>query len=418
MKKALLMSLSLTAILVTGAAASAVQIQMKNGILLKGEIVSSDTSSLIIQELDLGLLKLSQEKILKIEPLNKELKEEKVFSGISRREKSFEPYPRKPRKKKPVSINLGGGLGLIEGGDLNGMIKDYNQLFKDYGQLLPDEDLEIDWSQFRWSPNFSGEFFFNFSRYMSVSLAAGYLTKTNPGNLAYTILDSWTGDDPLSAYQLISEQDSYAAEPEHKLTVIPLTLSFYLYLPMDSFADFYIKAGAGYYSGKLEYRESYQSEYSYQEEYYDSGDNYLFSWIEEYSYGGTLTYEAKSKTIGFHAGAGFDLKFSSFLSLVIEGGYRWVEFTDWEGEASDSWSYYARWGWTDIGLTEDSGSQSDSWDGKIWHHENYDPDLNKSYANINLYKEEPQPDEYTRNIRPAEIKMSGLALRAGIKISF
>ncbi len=417
MKKGLLkLFLLLIPVMLLACFSSAAQIHLKNGIVLRGEIVSSDENSVIFNEQDMGVLKLSNEKILKIVE-GKEVKEEKINPApLKLQEDYFDAYARDLRRKGPISFSFSGGMSNINGGDFNEVIQSINEAFETIGSLLPDATLSLDWEEVKWIPSYKGELLLNLSPFFSIGLGGGYLTKTNPGILSFSYGDSWLGDDPLSDYQNVFEDNDIAMDAEHKLTVIPLTFSLYLYVPMGNMADFFITGGAGYYLGKLEATQTYESDYDYQEDYYDSSDTYLFSYYDRFAVEGTKIYEATCNAIGYHGGAGLDIKFSPNMSLVIEGNYRSVTFSDWEGNATDDWDYYMKWGFSSTYI-EDSGTVNEEFEGQLWYYESVDSLEGITMAQIDLFEEEPDSEDY-KNIRLAEINLNGFSFRAGIKISF
>lgn len=393
---------------------SAAQIHLKNGVVLRGEIVSSDENSVIINEQDMGMLKLSNEKILKIVK-RKEVRKEKTYSApLELQDDYFDAYARDLRRKGRMSFSFSGGMSSISGGDFNETIESINTTFESIQALFPDAYIDLDWKEVKWIPSFKGEVQLNLTPFFSIGLGGGYLTKTNPGILDFSLEDIWIGEDAASDYQLVFEDNLLKMDDEHKLTVIPLTFSIYLYVPMGNMADFFITGGAGYYLGKLDATQIYENDYDYQEDYYDSSDTYLFSYLDRFTYEGTKIYEATANTIGYHAGAGLDIKFSPNMSLVIEGNYRYVKLSDWEGNATDDYDYYEIYGYSGS-ITENSGTVNEEFKGNLWYYESNLGGL--LMAQIDLFKDEPDPDDFS-NIRPAEIDLSGFSVRAGIKITF
>jgi opacity protein-like surface antigen len=187
---------------------------------------------------------------------------------------------------------------------------------------------------------------------------------------------------------------------------------------MGNAADFFITGGAGYYLGKIENNMTFQEDEKYQADYYSSADgSYLYSYLEEYSSDLTETVEAKCNTIGYHAGAGFSINLSPNLSFVIEGFYRYVNFKKWEVDYTYDESWHGRDGWSDWGYEEYNGTDSYSFeDGKLWFYEGK-TDLG-TYDNIIPSEEEPEESDYIKNVRLAEINLTGFSFRAGIKITF
>lgn len=396
---------------------SAAQIHLKNGIVLRGEIVSSDENSVIFNEQDMGMLKLSNEKILKIVE-GKEVKEEKTYSAaLKLQEDYFDEYARDLRRKGPISFSFSGGLSNINGGDLNASIIGINEQWEDLSGDFTGADFNSDLEEFGWINNFKGELLLNLSSYMSIAFGAEYLSKNNTGIMSFNYEDSEAYY--VNGYYVDSSDDvSISGESEYKLTAIPLTASLYFFIPMGNTADFFITGGAGYYLGRIELNETPQVDYLYQADYYDTADDsYLYRYLEEYSSNGTITVEAKCNTIGYHAGAGFSINLSPNLSFVFEGLYRYVNFKKWEVDYTYDESWHEKYGWSDLGYEEDSGTYSDSFeDGKLWFYENK-TDLG-TYDSITPSEEELEESAYIKNVRLAEINLTGFSFRAGIKITF
>lgn len=400
--------------------AFAAQIYLKNGSIIEGEIVLIDDTSVTIREPALGILKISREKIIKIEHSleEKDVKKERVEVEIPKQKELYDfEYPTEKTGKKLMSIYLGGGLNNISGGDFNGMIKDWNEAYKDYDDYFLTADYSADWKEFRWLQNLKGEILFNLSPSFSMGLGVEYLIKKNKGNLTSDYEDSETFDESGYYYNVFIEANDLW-EPEYKLSAIPITFNVYFFIPISSIGEVFITGGVGFYFGRLEYNEPYEYIEEYLEDYYGDDDTYWYSWIDNYSYTGTYIYEAKCNQIGFHGGIGFDIKLFSNISLVVESNYRYVNFKNWEGSGSDNWSWDWEYGWSDLGLDYMSGSESESWEGKIWYWEYNDSDTAKQYKRIFLLEEEPEVSGEIKNVRQAEINLNGFSLRLGIRFSF
>ena len=400
--------------------AFAAQIYLKNGSIIEGEIVLIDDTSVTIREPALGILKISREKIIKIEHSleEKDVKKERVEVEIPKQKELYDfEYPTEKTGKKLMSIYLGGGLNNISGGDFNGMIKDWNEAYKDYDDYFLTADYSADWKEFRWLQNLKGEILFNLSPSFSMGLGVEYLIKKNKGNLTSDYEDSETFDESGYYYNVFIEANDLW-EPEYKLSAIPITFNVYFFIPISSIGEVFITGGVGFYFGRLEYNEPYEYIEEYLEDYYGDDDTYWYSLIDNYSYTGTYIYEAKCNQIGFHGGIGFDIKLFTNISLVVESNYRYVNFKNWEGSGSDNWSWDWEYGWSDLGLDYMSGSESESWEGKIWYWEYNDSDTAKQYKRIFLLEEEPEVSGEIKNVRQAEINLNGFSLRLGIRFSF
>ena len=163
---------------------------------------------------------------------------------------------------------------------------------------------------------------------------------------------------------------------------IPILLSGYYYLPLGSKTKAYLRAGAGYYFGKLNS--------NVREEATVAG---LTIWEENET-------EAKDSGFGFHGAVGFEFDLSKAVALFTEATGRYVQLNNWEGENT----YSAAWG-------------SDKEKGFFWYAEKLNHETGKHYATLLMLPHEPTWAEY-RNVRKAEFNFSGYALKLGVRVGF
>ena len=427
----------------------AAKIHLKNGSIIGGEIISFDNTSVTIIEPVLGTMKVSKDKIINIGPLlaNKaakkriiepEIQKPKVqeparkavlpqFSKTKRaiQEPILPEFLSEQREKKRISLYLSGGISIINGGDLNGVIRDINQLVNDWNDpSLTDDwddslltDYSADWKEIELIQNWKGEVIINLSPSFSFGLGVEYLdTKKKKGTI--TLNDAYSGTEDIGLdYYNYSKKYYDSFEPEQQLIVIPLTFNFYYFIPIFNIAEFFLKGGVSYNFARLKYNETYQDDHDKQEDYYASDATFWYTLIDNDLKNGTYSYEAKSKETGFQVGGGFDIKLFSFISLVVEGTYRYINFKDWTGDGSDDLSWDEQWGRSDLDYSTDSGNKSDALEGRIWYYEIYDSATDKEYGYMSLHEEEPWL-EFIKNVRAAKINLNGYSLRAGIKINF
>ena len=423
----------------------AAKIHLRNGYTVTGEIISSDDTSVTIRVPALGIMKIAKYKITKIEPPLEASPEEKELTNEIIEPQTPEPKAQKPprgavlpqqskkksagqkpiiadflgsrRAKKRVSLLLSGGLTVIDGGDLNSVIRDYKQLVNDWNGSY-DTDYTADWNESERITNWKGELLINITPSFSFGLGVEYLNhKIQRGNIVLN--DSDNGTANLGSYYYnYSEIDDYSFAPQQELTIIPVTFNLYYFVPIGNIAEIFVTAGVSYNIGRLKYNETYQSDYDYIADYYGSDDTFWYTYINNSTEDGTYNYSVKSNETGIQAGLGFDIKPFSFISLVVEGTYRQVDFKTWVGSADDNWSVDEQYGRSDLGLITDSRNESGTWNGRIWYYEVYDSDLDKQYGFLSLHEEAPEADDITKNVREANININGFSLRAGIRISF
>lgn len=263
------------------------------------------------------------------------------------------------------NLKISGGYGTTTTGDVQAMTDGINDLLADaaaLGGFTVTDTLE----NVKWGSEFEGEFVFNFSKKFGVGLGVEYIRRTN---------------DSLGAIEFGAlTRLSLSWEPVY--TATPIKLSGYYRLPFGSNMNAYLKAGVGYYSAKIAYTIRNEEEL-------------LGIVVYEQQDG-----EAKDNGLGFHGGLGWEMRVAQNVAFFVEGTGRYVNLKDWDVENT---------------TTSSSGKHFET--GKFWHAEEYNPESGKFYASLFLFKEEPD-DPGLRNARKAEISLSGLTMKLGVKVSF
>ena len=263
------------------------------------------------------------------------------------------------------NLKLSGGYGKIIGGDLPSVIDGINNLVMD--QAARTGASVSSWLEnAEWGPELEFEFVIKINQRFGVGLGLGYIYRQN---------------DTLVALGLSTLLETSLAM-KYTSSAIPILLSGYYFLPLGAKTQAYLKAGAGYYFGRLN-----------------------SDLREEANIGGiTLWGENKAETndssLGFHGGIGFDYKLSRTVALFAEAAGRCIKLNNWEGDNI----YSAAWG-------------SNKEHGYFWYVEELNHDTGKHYATLLMLPHEPTWAEY-RNIRKAEFSFSGIALKLGVRIGF
>lgn len=268
---------------------------------------------------------------------------------------------------KRFSLKLTGGYGSLAGGDINEAVDGLNSQLEDLsamaGLLIPGEIENA-----KWGLDFEGELVLSLSKNFGVSLGAGYLRRKIDSTVEIRLEPVISG--------------SFLWEP--KYSVIPITLSGYYYLPVASKANVFFKGGIGYYFAKINFKT--------REELVIPGE--LNEWNQNDG-------EAKDNGFGFHGGLGFEYNITGSVALYAEGIGRYLDLKEWEVDNTyrDSSGYTLR--------------QS----GSFWYEEEFDVSTGKYYPSLTISEQRPS-NPWIRNARKAEIDLSGLSFRIGVRIRF
>ena len=263
------------------------------------------------------------------------------------------------------NLKLSGGIGKNVGGDLPVVIDDINQLGRDQAARVG-ASVNRTLDKAGWGPEFEFEFVYNFNQRFGVGLGLGYIRRNNDTSLEL-------GLGTLVQASIAIDYTSHA---------IPILLSGYYNLPLGSKTMLYLKAGAGYYFGRLHSR--------LREEANLLG---MTQWSENDA-------EATDSGPGLHGAVGFDFQVTKSISLFAEACGRYVELNNWEGENT----YSADWG-------------SETEKGFFWYAEMLNHETGKHYATLLMLPHEPTWAEY-RNVRKAEFSFSGYTLKLGVRFGF
>jgi opacity protein-like surface antigen len=217
-----------------------------------------------------------------------------------------------------------------------------------------------------WGPEFEGELIFHFTRHFGVSLGVEYTRRKS---------------DSMGAVELGSLASlSLSWAPEYM--AFPIKLSGYYFIPLGEKINIFAKAGVGYYIAKLKYKIQVE------ETLLD--DTYLEQ----------QTGEATDNGFGFHGGLGVEYRIATNFDLFVEGTGRYVNLKDWDVENNTTSSW---------------GNSYET--GKFWYADEYNDGTDKYYASLEISKEMPEGPEL-KNVRKAEISLSGITFRLGVKIRF
>jgi len=266
---------------------------------------------------------------------------------------------------KKFTLKVSGGYGSISGGDLTTVADGLNEQLADIARLAgASTSGEI--KNAKWGPEFEGEFIYNFTERWGIGLGVGYIRKS---------IES-SAELQVGTYARVS----FEWEPVFK--VVPVTLNGYYNFPVASKMNAYVKGGVGYYFATWDYKIRQENELVG-----------ITIWEENEG-------SAKDSGFGFQGGLGFEYSLSDSVALFVEGSGRLVNLKNWDVENINR-----------------NALGTDSETGAFWYVEEYEEDTGKYYPSLELSDDEPSDPDY-RNVRKAEISLSGVVFKVGVKFSF
>lgn len=266
---------------------------------------------------------------------------------------------------KKFTLKVSGGYGFISGGDLTTVADGLNEQLTDIARLAgASTSGQIE--NAKWGSEFEGEFVFSFTERWGIGLGVGYIRKA---------IDSGA-ELQVGTFARVS----FEWKPVYK--VVPVTLNGYYNFPIASRMKAYVKGGVGYYFAMWDYQIRQENELVG-----------ITVWEENE---GT----AKDSGFGFQGGLGLEVGFSENVSLFVDATGRSVNLKNWEVENV---------------FNSALGSERET--GAFWYVEEFEEDTGKYYPNLELSDEEPSDPNY-RNVRRAEVSLSGIVFKVGVKFSF
>lgn len=347
-----------------------VRVRAQYGVMMTGYLHENDVE--VVVEKPEVKREEAQKPVKKIEEKEvskkpEEKPEKKPVTKLPAKPPEKKPVPRKPEEKpeeKPVlkqepsgkkkgmiSFYISGGLGYVDG-------RDFNKLVKGYKEYWSGTNDYANWDELELMSEFGAEIIFNLMQNIGFGIGAGYIMKDSIGN--------YGSQDP-------SFQVDY--NRKYKFRVIPISGNLHLSFLTTKILGFSINGGIDYLLGNIIHNYSYQA---------SAGSS-------------SKKEDVKCNTIGFHGGISIDINFSSHVSLVLDGLYRFADFKDWEGnvESSDSGNYY----------------------GALYSYEYQSGYYEKYFHRMWVFSGTPSPTYY-RNVRKARINLSGFSAKLGFKINF
>lgn len=280
---------------------------------------------------------------------------------------------------KGFSLKLTGGYGTMAVGDFNTVVEDLNRLYNDIATYwgYPKEGELI---KLNYGIELEVEIIMKLTGNFGLGIGTGYYQRSKDS--AFSIEGNW--------WWYLGRNISL--KPEFK--AIPITLTFYYFLPLKSLANLYLNGGIGYYFGK--------ATFTAREDFFPYGD-WPTEWDEK-------RLEAKDQNLGLHGGVGLEFNVISKVAFFIEGNGIYCILKSWKGDIINEYGY-------EFSDTEYSYRQSDEESGTILYYERSGGGW--LYANFTLSADMPDMGGGDiSNIRKFKWNLSGMSLRGGIRIRF
>ncbi len=262
-------------------------------------------------------------------------------------------------------IKLSGGYGTMATGDYNSFGAGLDDLLRALEALGATTEGSFN----KIGPGFEYEleFIVSLPAGFGVGVGVGYLQRSNTTELSASI--------PLLG--------SASASIDPKIKAMPINISGYYFTPGVTPLKFFVYGGIGYYYGTLTTdirEESTPPDF----------------WSEQEA-------KLKDQSFGLHGGVGLELKVDSRIAVFFEGRARYCKLTSWNGD----------------GTYEDSLGFTDTDVGVMWYFEELDQDYGTGewFPGITIATGRPTGPNF-RNVREFEVNLSGISLRAGIRINF
>lgn len=207
---------------------------------------------------------------------------------------------------------------------------------------------------------FEGELLFAFSRRLGLGLSGGYTYGSLPEEDVMTV-SVW-------------DRVTYNHTKPAKVSAYPVFASAYLFFPIGSKLNIYLRGGAGYIYAKFVGREGLKKE---------KETNYFY----------TLFETASARRPGYIGGLGLSFDLDPVFGFFAEASLRSGKVTGFTGE--------------------DNLEQP----GRLYTYEEHITDIDYWQAKIHVLPEAPTGDNF-RQVKDASIDLGGYSVRLGVVLKF
>jgi opacity protein-like surface antigen len=261
-----------------------------------------------------------------------------------------------------IGFKFFGGFNSMNGGDINEGLEGMVDLSK-LEMTMMGATAHGDYKAFHGGLDAGGDLIIFFTPIVGIGFGASYLQAQSSSEIRFT--------HPLG---------SGTMKIRPQVTATPIRAGLYFAIPMGSFVNLTLNAGAEYYLAKIKYSIRFDSATSWDQEETDVDSN---------------------GKIGFCGGLGLEIKIHPNLSILLEGRGRYARVDGFEGKETDtssSWPTYTEY-------------------GKLWYVK-----LNAvpfgQFPLIALSDTPPPADPMYQDARSARLDINGFSALAGIMIRF
>jgi opacity protein-like surface antigen len=262
-----------------------------------------------------------------------------------------------------VGFKFFGGYNTMSGGDVNEGLKGLVDLYKTELALLGAIS-HGDYKAFHGGLEAGGDLIFYFTPVVGIGFGASYLQVQSSSEIDFS--------HPLGSL-------TWKFKPQ--VTAIPIRAGLYFAVPMGTFINLSINAGAEYYLARIKTMSRMEGS---------------SSWNQE-----DMSADSKGK-IGFCGGIGLEIKIHPNLSLLLEGRGRYARVDGFEGKDTES----------------SSSGPSYTTSGKLYYVKiDFGPPFGQ-FPVVRVADTPPPADPMYQDVRSARLDINGFSALAGIMFKF
>lgn len=316
-----------------------------------------------------------------------------------------------PLFAREFSLKVYGGWRAASGGDLNRSIGGWRDYYADRSSASFSSS--FDWNEMKAALEAGVELEVAFSPRLSFGLGVGIMPGITSGKISTESATVQTTAISASASKTVAVEETTSRTPRAELGTVPVLLTAHYRFIRGERLSLVAGAGGGAYFGRYSYSEQYEYRFSSVEDLASAGSKSRS--VDQSVASGEYLEEAQVIRWGVHGLVGLEYRLGDNLAAVFEVLGRWVTHGPWEGSKTDAYDWSHTWGpW---GGYSDSGQVDESSDGELWTVEAVSDTTGKTYPRLLFSEKQPAGSGYA-SARRADLGLSGIAVRLGLKIGF